>query len=132
MSPKLKKFIQSWIINTLAVMAACALGKGIRYDGWFLLLASLLLGIFNAFLRPIMTRIALVLVIFTLGLFRFVINALLLELVAVILQPHFTIDNFWSAFLGALIISVISIVLNVLTGNTSTTARIEVHGRRTG
>ena len=131
MSAKLKKFIHSWVINTLAVLVACYIVPGIRYDQpLFLFLASLLLGVLNAVLKPFMMRIALVLVIFTLGLFRFVINALLLYLVAVILQPHFSVQNFWSAFLGALIISIISVVLNLLTGNTNASARVEVRGTR--
>ena len=71
--------------------------------------------------------IALPLLIFTLGLFTFVINALLLYLVGGLLQPHFKVASFGYAFLGALIISFISIALNVLTGNTR--ARISIQRR---
>jgi putative membrane protein len=90
-----------------------------------LLIASLLLGILNAFVRPILMLIALPLLIFTLGLFTLVINALLLCLLTVLL-PFFHVDSFGYAFLGALIISVISVALNVLTGN----ARVSVQRRR--
>jgi putative membrane protein len=65
------------------------------------------------------------LLIFTLGLFTLVINALLLYLVGALLQPHFQVDSFGYAFLGAIIISVISVALNVLTGN----ARVSVQRR---
>jgi putative membrane protein len=131
MSPKLKKFIHSWIVNTVAVLVAVKLMPGIHYEKPVDLFgASLLLGILNAFLKPTMMRLALPLVIFTLGLFRFVINALLLYLVGVLPWPHFHVDNFWSAFVGALIISVVSIVLNLLTGNSSAQARVEVRGQR--
>jgi putative membrane protein len=75
-----------------------------------------LLGILNAFVRPILMLLALPLLIFTLGLFTFVINALLLYLVGALLAPHFQVDSFGFAFLGALIISIISIALNALTG----------------
>lgn len=118
-SKKLVRFLQSWVINTLAVaLAVMILRDHIHYDtGFDLLLATLLLGILNAFARPILMLIALPLLIFTLGLFTLVINALLLYLVGVLLAPHFTVDSFRYAFLGALIVSVASISLNVLTGN---------------
>jgi putative membrane protein len=126
---KFLRFLQSWIINTLAVLvAAMILHKHISYDNQpqNLLVAALLLGILNAFVRPILMLIALPLLIFTLGLFTLVINALLLYLVGALLQPHFQVDSFGYAFLGALIISVISVALNVLTGN----ARVSVQHRR--
>ncbi len=117
---KLLRFLQSWIINTVAVLVAVMiLRKGISYDDKLgnLLVASLLLGILNAFVRPILMLIALPLLIFTLGLFTLVINALLLYLVGALLQPNFMVASFGYAFLGALVISVISVALNVLTGN---------------
>jgi putative membrane protein len=122
----LKKFIQSWFINTLAVLVAVYLVKQIRYEKPLdLLVASLLLGILNAVLRPFLMFLALPLLILTLGLFMLVINAMLLYFVGFILRPHFYVDNFGSAFLGALIISVISMILNALTGTGKTRVRIE-------
>ena len=124
MNPQTQKavrFLQSWIINTAAVLVAAAiLHNHITYGNKLqnLLVASLLLGILNAFVRPILMLVALPLLIFTLGLFTFVINALLLMLVSALLKPSFEVDTFGYAFLGALIMSVISIALNVLTGNT--------------
>jgi putative membrane protein len=124
---KAVRFLQSWIINTAAVLVAAAiLHNHITYKHTGdLLVASLLLGILNAFVRPILMLIALPLLIFTLGLFTLVINALLLYFVGRLLQPSFSVDSFRYAFLGALIISVISIALNVLTGN----ARVSVQRR---
>src|SRR5437773_5645164 len=102
----LKKFIQSWLINTLAVLIAVYIVKGIHYQKPLdLCVASLLLGILNAVLRPVLLFLALPLLILTLGLFTFVINGLLLFFVGKMLQPHFYVDDFWSAFWGALIIS---------------------------
>lgn len=114
----LKQFFQRWLITTLAVaLTAVILKDHIHYTGWkHLLLASLLLGIFNAFIRPIMMLMALPLLIFTLGLFMLVINASLLWLVGYLLKPNFVVDSFGWALLGSLIISVVSIALNVLTG----------------
>ena len=127
MSPKLKKFIQNWIINTLAVAAAAfILRGGITYKSPSdLLLASLLLGILNAFIRPVLLLMALPLLVFTLGLFILVINAVLLYFVGWINPEHFAVKNFSTAFWGALIIGVISLILNSLTG--SGTSRIHVH-----
>src|ERR1017187_7670283 len=131
---KLVRFLQSWIINTVAVLLAVViLGKHISYGDKLenLLVASFLLGILNAFVRPILLLIALPLLIFTLGLFTLVINALLLGLLTILLPFfHITSDgvnfSFGYAFLGAVIISVISVTLNVLTGN----ARISVQRGR--
>jgi putative membrane protein len=125
---KAVRFLQSWIINTAAVLVAAAiLHNHITYQDKLenLLIASLLLGILNAFVRPILMLIALPLLIFTLGLFTLVINALLLYFVGQLLDPRFHVDRFRYAIVGALIISVISIALNVLTGN----ARVSVQRR---
>jgi putative membrane protein len=116
---KILRFLQSWIINTIAVMLAVIILRGhISYgDRWQnLLIASFLLGILNAVVRPVLMFIALPLVVLTLGLFTFVINALLLSLLSLLL-PFFHVDGFRYAFLGAFIISVISLFLNLLTGN---------------
>ena len=120
---EVKHFLQRWLINTLAVLVAVAiLHPHISYGGKLenLLIASLLLGVLNAFVRPILMLIALPLLIFTLGLFTLVINALLLYFLTVLL-PFFHVASFGYAFLGALIISVISLALNVLTGNSRMT-----------
>lgn len=116
MSPKLKKFLQDWVINTLAVgFAGLIIHKHIHYLSWVCLLAaSLLLGILNAILKPIMRFLAPPLIVLTLGLFRFILNALLLYFVGFLLHPYFSVDTFWSAFFGAFIISVVSAVLNLL------------------
>ena len=135
MSPQTRKtlqFLQSWVINTAAVLVAAAiLHNHISYGNKLqnLLVASLLLGILNAFVRPILMLIALPLLIFTLGLFTLVINALLLYLVGQLLEPNFHVDSFRYAFLGALIISVISITLNVLTGQTRVNGKISMSRR---
>jgi putative membrane protein len=126
MPPRLKRFITSWLINTLAVLVAVYTVPGIHWTDKSLLtpfVAALVLGILNAFIRPIMMLLALQLLIFTLGLFMLVINALLLYLVGIVLQNHFQVDGFWAAFWGALVISIISSVLNLLAGTGS--SRIE-------
>jgi putative membrane protein len=125
---RLLRFLQSWVINTFAVLVAAIILRGhITYKSPAdLIIASLLLGILNAFVRPILMLLALPLLIFTLGLFTLVINALLLALVSFLLKPDFQVDSFGYAFLGALIISIMSIALNVMTGG----ARVTVRHRR--
>jgi putative membrane protein len=120
------RFIKSWIINTFAVLVAVQVVHGIHFrDGGLLppILTALVLGILNAFIRPVLMLLALPLLIFTLGLFMLVINALLLCFVSWLLQPYFQVDSFGSAFLGALIIGIVSIALNVLTGGARVTVK---------
>lgn len=119
MSEKLKAFIQRWVISTVSVLvAAFILRDGITYGTWVhLLVATLLLGLLNSFVRPLLMLLSLPLLIFTLGLFSIVINAVLLLLVSALLGPErFHVKGFWVACLGALIISVVSLLLNSVTG----------------
>jgi putative membrane protein len=103
-----KQFWQRWLINTLAVMVAANVVSGIRYDTFSgLLTASLLLGVFNAFLRPLLILVSLPLLVLTLGLFTLFINALLVYLLGVFVKS-FHVDSFGAAFWGGLIISFIS------------------------
>ena len=127
MSEKLKAFIQRWIISTVAVLVATYVVPGITYgnDWRNLLVATLVLGLLNSFLRPILILFSLPLLIFTLGLFTLVINALLLLLVSWLMhEEHFHVANFGSAFWGALVISIVSLLLNSLTGTGN--ARVSV------
>jgi putative membrane protein len=121
----MKSFLKRSVITGLAVILAAKIVPGINYTAEGLILATLLLGILNAFVRPIMVVITLPLLIFTLGLFILVINALLLWWVGHILGNDFTVDTFTAAFWGSLIISIVSLVLNSLTK--SGDAQINVH-----
>jgi putative membrane protein len=143
MPPKLKEFLQRWAITTVAVLAAAYLISGIHYDNWRgLLVTTLVLGLLNAFLRPLLVfatvgvlgafnvmlglRAALVtlpLQMLSFGFFLLVINAALL-LFAGNLVPSFQVDGFWTAFKGGLVISIVSLILNSLTG--SGNARIQL------
>jgi putative membrane protein len=122
-----KTFLQRWLVNTLAVLVAANVIRGIEYETVAsLLVASLLLGILNALLRPLLLLLSLPLVLFTLGLFTLVINALLLMLVGQLVIA-FHVVGFWSAFWGGLVISLVSLVLNTLTGTGE--HRIEMRGK---
>ena len=124
----MRRFIQSWAVNTLAVLVAVYMVPGIRFKDeslWTPFVTSLVLGILNAFIRPILMLFALPLLIFTLGLFRLVINALLLYFVSFLLGRYFVVDNFWAAFLGALVISIVSVLLNFVIGGRGSRVRVE-------
>ena len=128
MPHSLKFFLKRWLVNTLAVLVAVYIVKSIHYEKPLdLLIASLVLGILNAFLRPVLMLLTLPLLIFTLGLFTLVINALLLFFVGYLLKPHFYLDDFRSAFWGALVISLVSIVLNLLTGSGHSQVKFQWH-----
>ncbi|HCL92385.1 MAG TPA: phage holin family protein [Verrucomicrobiota bacterium] len=124
----MKKFLKGWAINTLAVLVAVYIVPGLRFTDNSLLtplVTSLVLGILNAFIRPVLLLLALPLLIYTLGLFTLVINALLLYLVSYLLAQHFAVDSFGAALAGALIISIVSLVLNLLTGTSRARVRYQ-------
>ena len=128
MPAKLKIFFQRWIISTVAVLVATFVLRGrIDYGDWLdLFVATLLLGLLNSFLRPVLMLLSLPLLIFTLGLFTIVINAALLLIVSTLMgKENFHVDGFWWAVVGALIISIVSLLLNSITGTGD--ARVSVH-----
>jgi putative membrane protein len=127
MSDKLKQFLQRWVISTVAVLVATYVVPGISYGSALdLLIATLVLGLLNSFLRPVLMLLSLPLLIFTLGLFTIVINALLLLMVSALVgQAHFGVRGFWAAFWGALVISIVSLVLNSITGSGESRIRVE-------
>jgi putative membrane protein len=112
-----------WLFTTLALLLTSYLVDGIQVKGFFsALLAAALLGILNAIIRPVLILLTLPINILTLGLFTFVINALLLMMVSGVVSG-FHVTGFWAGFWGALVMSLISWGLNVLVGNSG---RVEV------
>jgi putative membrane protein len=108
----MRHFVFRWAITMVAVMVASSIIHGIRYDSVASLIgAALLLGILNAFLRPILLILSAPLILLTLGLFILVVNGLMLFVVPGIVIG-FHVDGFWSAFWGAIIISIISWMLS--------------------
>lgn len=112
----LARLLVRLIINSCALYVAAMLIAGLHIDGWkTLLLVALVFGVVNALIRPFISFVTCLLQILTLGLFTLVINALMLYITswfADLVGLDFTIDNFLSAFLGAIIISIVSIVLS--------------------
>jgi putative membrane protein len=104
-----------WILNTLALMLVANIMPGYEYRSWlWLAAAAALLGLLNAVVRPILYLLTLPLTILTLGLFLLVLNAVMLKLTAALL-PGFEIHGFWWAFLGALFLSAIALIIDPLT-----------------
>ena len=115
----MEKYFIKWIINTIAIMIAIKFVPGIVYAGewWGILVVGLLFGLINTFIRPFIKLFALPLLIFSLGLFTFIINAMMLSLTSWLsdkFQLGFHVESFKAAFLGALLISIASMVLSCL------------------
>jgi len=103
-----------WLLNTLVLLLVGYLTPGIRFDSfWSALIAALVLGLLNALVRPILLLLTLPINILTLGLFTLVINALIFWLTSSIVKG-FEIANFSSAFIGALIYTIIVMLINLI------------------
>ena len=101
-----------WLILTVAIMFASYLMDGIHVSGFFsAFLAAAILGILNAFFRPILILLTLPINILSLGLFTFLINAMLLKMASGVISG-FEVYGFWSAFFGSLVISLVSWLLS--------------------
>ena len=105
------------LISGAAVFLAVATVPGIEADSLASGIAAVLvLTVLNLLLRPILMILTLPLIVLSLGLFLVVLNALLLELTAYVVKG-FTVTGFWPAVVGAIVISVVTSVLNFLTGD---------------
>lgn len=115
----MKSFLFRWAINTLALYVAILIVPGIRAEStqWFaLIILGLIFGLLNAILRPILKILTCPLILLSLGFFGLILNTILFVLTGWIgSQFHygFTVDNFWAAFLGALVTSVVSFILTL-------------------
>jgi len=97
-----------WLINALALLALPYVVPSVQVDSFMTaLVAALLLGFANALIRPVLVLLTLPVTLVTLGLFVFVINALLFWLVASFVKG-FAVAGFWSAFFGAIVYALIS------------------------
>ena len=106
-------FLIRWLINTLALVIVVLMVPGIHAQyGETVVLAALVLGFLNAFLRPVIILLTLPLHVMSLGFFTLVVNGLMLYAVSKIVEG-FYVANFWSAFFGALFFSIISFVLGL-------------------
>ncbi|MBK5275121.1 MAG: phage holin family protein [Desulfuromonadales bacterium] len=108
------RLILKWVLNSFALFFVMKLIPGIRIDNFSdLLVATLVLGLLNAFLRPLVILLTLPVTVLTLGLFTLVINGVMFYLAAH-LVPGFHVTGFGAAFLAALLFSIFSFVLNMI------------------
>ena len=110
----MKHLIVKGLINAAALMFTSNLSDGIYVDGFgSVLVAAIILGIVNAIIRPLLLILTLPLNVLTLGLLTFVINGFMLKLAAAVVGG-FDVVGMWPAIVGALVLSVVSTVLNWL------------------
>ena len=103
-----------WLLNTLALIAVAYLMPSITIaDFKSALIAALILGLVNAFIRPVLILLTLPVTVLTLGLFILVINGLLFWFVGSFVEG-FRVEGFWAGFFGAILFSVVSWVLSAL------------------
>ncbi len=113
------KFIIRWAINAVGLYAAVLIVPGIQLRGdWTgVLWLALIFGLLNALVRPLLKFLTCPLIILTLGLFTLVINTLVLMLTSRVGQVFgigLSVADFWTALLGSLVISLVSVVMSVI------------------
>jgi len=105
-----------WGVNTLAIILAAYLLPQVQLDGWkAALVAGLLLGFLNTFVRPVFRLLALPLSILTLGLFILVVNGFVLWILDWLMNG-LEIKSFFWAIVAALIVSIVTTIINVILG----------------
>ena len=114
----MRSVVLHWLLNAAALWIAAYLLPGLDFRGSLtdLLLVAAVFGVVNSLLRPILTVLTCPLIVLTLGLFTLVINALML-LVTGWLSARwdlgFTVEGFWAAFLGGLVVGFVSLLLSL-------------------
>jgi putative membrane protein len=120
-----------WLILTSAILVASYLIDGIRVDGFFdAFFAAAALGVLNAFFRPVLFILTLPINILSLGLFTFVINAILLKIASGVISG-FEVYGFWSAVIGSLVISIVNGLLSSFINAQGRVEYIHRKGKRT-
>lgn len=103
-----------WVLFAGAMLFTAWLVPGISFTGFMpAMFAAFVMGLVNIFIRPILLLLTLPLNILTLGLFTLIINALMLLLIAKLVDG-FTVHGFWAAFFGSIVLSILSIFINRL------------------
>ena len=102
----------SWLINAAALIITAYLPTGFHVEGYTTaLLAAIIIGLLNVFIRPILLILTAPFNLLTLGLFTFVVNAIVIWLATLII-PGLTVDSFWSAIIAAVVLSFVSTILS--------------------
>lgn len=109
------KLLVNWLVNAAALYVTARLVPGIVISEGLapLLLAALVIGLVNAVVKPILVVLTFPITLLTLGIFYLVLNALLFYLAAA-LTPGFSLETFWAAFLGAIVMSLVGMLLHAV------------------
>lgn len=106
------RLLLNWVLSALAVWIMAKLVPGISVQGATgALIAALVIGFINATIGALLKILTFPLTLLTLGVFWFVINALMLELASALLSPRFQVRGFFAAFVGAIVLSLVNLVL---------------------
>ena len=112
----MKRFFISWLVNTTALLVVVHVVSGISIDRWqTTFVASLVLGLLNTFIRPVLILLTLPVNVLTLGIFTLFINGFMFYMASSLVRG-FEVMNFGSAFLGAFVFSIIAFLLNLVIG----------------
>jgi len=113
----MKNILIRLVVNSAALLVAVNIISGINIPTWGVLIATaIVIGLLNAVLKPVLILLTLPINILTLGIFTLFINAFLFYLTSKIII-EFTVGGFWDAFWGAVLFSIVSIILNVIIGS---------------
>jgi putative membrane protein len=113
----LRRLVAQFLINAFGLWFAALVVDGVHFDGNLGALAgtAFVFSIVSLLIKPFVVLLTLPLTIFTFGLFLLVINALMLMLTSA-LSSSYSVDGFWAAFLGGILISIVSLAVNLVTG----------------
>jgi putative membrane protein len=109
------RMLLNWVLSAVAVWVVALLVPGVSVSGpKNALIAALVIGFINATIGLVLKVITFPLTLVTLGLFWLVINALMLELASALLAPGFQVRGFFAAFVGAIVLSIVNLVLKAI------------------
>jgi putative membrane protein len=113
------ELIIKWVVNSTALLVVAHVVSGVTLDNWLtVFVAALVLGLLNAFLRPVLIFLTLPVTVLTLGLFTLIINAFLFYMAAHLVKG-FHVSGYWQAFVAAFVFSLVSFLLNMILGSTT-------------
>ena len=108
------QLIVALVLNAVALLATAYIVPGFSVDNFTTaLLAAVVLGVVNTFIKPVLVLLTLPLTIITLGLFIFIVNAIVLR-ITTLFVPGFSVDGWLPAILGAIVLSIASTILSTL------------------
>jgi len=109
------RLLLNWLLSAVALLIVSFLVPGFHVEGFkAALIAAVVIGLINATLGMLLKLVTLPLTLVTLGVFWWVVNALMLMLASRLLAPNFVVSGFFAAFLGAIVLSLVNMVLRKL------------------